>query len=65
MLKATLPQNGRRETGEAGAAMDASSPVGRELGLGSKGSIRFLAISNVPGDPGQLILSLPFLAFLT
>lgn len=54
-LKVTLPQNGRRETGEVGASMETSGPVGRELDLGSKASSRFLTVSSVLGDLGQVI----------
>lgn len=61
MLKVTLPQNGRIETGEAEATMKTSGPVGRELGLGSKASIQFPTFSNVLGDLGQLILPVRFL----
>lgn len=47
MLKVTLPQNGRRETGEVGATVKTGGPGGRELGSGSKGHIQFLTVSNV------------------
>lgn len=57
-LKVTMPQNGRTETGEVGATTKTSGPVCRELGLGRKASIQFLAVPNMLGDLGQLILSL-------
>lgn len=53
-----MPQNGRTETGEVGATMKTSGPVCRELGLGRRASIQILAVSNVLGDLGQLVLSL-------